>query len=639
LHWADPQPDPQVVGDIEYKSGAIAPEETGPNIQSNSIPAEFHAEEPPSQPPQIGEASAEPFAIDTPAEEGGFKESLESISAPHAAAPVNVAGDPPPIDPPWAETISLVEGIPERMAGAAIQSDTPAPGGTVEELDTARVEEVKAPKGVEITEEPAILVEVPPRVLPAIQNAKHGRDDGDVPTAPGKYRLRARSSATRESIAQRQKSAQQPRAGEERVSLSIHVRLLFETGGFCAVTLMPERHPSMSEEMTVKSHPIEGKGHAEKLFLTALSENWFQDLSHSSLGRMLSDGAIWSSRHEAKRFRWSLSRHQLYVLGPRTDLTGFVSITRLVLGQTHVVLCVDAMREQVIKALGEAGAEGFTLLPTDYGTPAGWLAIRDVTPKRAVPAGTDELLNPLRPLPDIEIVLDGGIRLLRSNYLAGFPPSIRLRGQRDENTLVFIDGSVAVERADGSFTREGWDSLGAHTIFCAGNQTYTIEEAELGWEDTECEGGDSDGLSDRLRVSGAFIRAAGNGPALNQFVSAPAGSPLLIGAVPGEIFLCDQARTRSAHLGFAPFAPVWAIPADPLHANKETSRVRLLGKPVPVAVKHVRGKRAIERVHAWCNAILNCGRKNLSIEPERPNVRGLWNNYCRVARKLRRAIK
>ena len=452
----------------------------------------------------------------------------------------------------------------------------------------------------------------------------------DAPTMPAKYRLRARMPSVRKNGI-----ARQVQTKPNHAFFGIQVRLLFETGGFCALTLMPERDAALPENIAVV-------GHSGKLGLIALEDNWYQDVSSPEIGRLLLEGVKWAASAGSKRIRWSLGGRRVYVLGPRGDLSGFVSTTRLVLGETHVVLCAKDIQQRVIDALSEAGATGFAILPQDFGAPVGWVAIRDVSPSRAVAAdANDDTLNALRPLPDLEITFDGGIRLSQAVYLAGFPPKIRLHGQIDEHVVVLIDGTPALRQADGSFTSDRWDVPGDHTVFCAGTKRYSIEEAQCQWELNNVHTFINERTRQSFGITGSLVRPAENHAVATQFIFISQANPLLLGPEPGQIYLCSVSDERpgSRCPAFAPFDPVWAIPADPLHASKQNARIQLWGKPFRPSKRLRQGRRAVESIRAWCDAILNCGRKQLAVDPATPDVIALWDEYRQVARAIRRSIK
>src|SRR5205823_5202275 len=102
---------------------------------------------------------------------------------------------------------------------------------------------------------------------------------------------------------------------------------------------------------------------------------------------------------------------------------------RLRLGEKHVVLCTAERREDVQQALAESGSTPTRTLDRAYGVPDGWVALDGIAPERSVTSkDKGDITDILRPLPDIEIVLDGGIRIGRSVWLRGHPPAIRLLG-------------------------------------------------------------------------------------------------------------------------------------------------------------------------------------------------------------------
>ncbi len=123
------------------------------------------------------------------------------------------------------------------------------------------------------------------------------------------------------------------------------------------------------------------------------------------------------------RLRWSLAGRDLYILGNSDEWNGLVSRPRLVLGDEHAVLCTEELILQAEELLQESCGKVLDCLTHDDGMPAGWVAYQPVVPTKPLPLGhTAHFLDPLRPSPDIEIALRGGIRLHYSQWLAGYPP-------------------------------------------------------------------------------------------------------------------------------------------------------------------------------------------------------------------------
>src|SRR6185369_16081694 len=83
----------------------------------------------------------------------------------------------------------------------------------------------------------------------------------------------------------------------------------------------------------------------------------------------------------------------------------------------------------------------------------------------------------------------------------------------------------------------------------------------------------------RGSVCGARVESA---PSFKSVpITVPASNPLLIGAEPGQIFLCPS-QPGLEWTVFPRFEPVWALPADPLRCNKKRCRVVLLAHRHPL---------------------------------------------------------
>src|SRR6266702_6281744 len=259
---------------------------------------------------------------------------------------------------------------------------------------------------------------------------------------------------------------------------SLEVRLVFERAGFCRVSLLPRRAAGMPVELAVR-----GSGDPPELL--ALQEEWYQDIVLSNLGNLLREGIEWvGSLPEGHQVRLSLSGRELYVLAGHSELYGFVSTPRLILGEEHVVLCVAERLSEVRAAIAQAGSTEPTLLSSGSGVPAGWTGLRGVVPRTPIaPSPTGDILDALRLLADVKIALEGGIRIDRQTWLSGFPPTIRLRGDASAIGTVIIDGRDATVSPDSSYVVPGWDSLGGHSVWCTSeSRTYEIRSGAEDWE-------------------------------------------------------------------------------------------------------------------------------------------------------------
>jgi hypothetical protein len=356
--------------------------------------------------------------------------------------------------------------------------------------------------------------------------------------------------------------------------------------------------------------------------------------------------------------RWSLSGREIYVLARHSELNGFVSAPRLILGEEHVVLCVAERLSEVHAAIALTGSPKPTLLNSDSGIPAGWAGLWGVVPRTAIaPSPAGDILDALRPLAEVEIALEGGIRIDRQTWLSGFPPSVRLRGDTSTIGAVTIDGHDATLSADGGYAVPGWDSPGEHSVWCTSDsRTYAIRGGAEDWESWDAytwslgELG-AGGTQSRPAICGVLVRPPRAARSDGRAIVVPASNPVLIGAGPEEIEICTPRSDVRAGLciGFPWFEPIWAIPADALHCDKRTARVLLIGSPQPVAEgeqqpsarpgeRRARFHRGRTRgAHAWCEAILTAGRKGLQTEPSRAEIADLWKAYKRSAKALRRS--
>jgi hypothetical protein len=383
---------------------------------------------------------------------------------------------------------------------------------------------------------------------------------------------------------------------------------------------------------------LEVSGAGEGLLtLSAFHHAWYQDVILPDAGSALRNGAAWYADRSEGRLQWMLTGRDLYVLGPRDDLSGYVSTPRLVLGEQHAVICITELREQVLALLQECcDTTPLTIEPED-GLPTGWVGFRNVCPIRAVPQSSSaDILDALRPDLDIQIHLRAGIRLRHSQWLIGFPPAIRLVGAAaDAQPAATIDGRAAVWGADGALTAPGWDQPGEHLVACeALTRSYSLVAPPDSWEAWPAHR-----QWGTLAICGPAVGEISAGT-VNPGIVVPATNPWLIGQLPGQIYFC---RARSdiqlgVSCGTPPFRPVWAIPAAPLQSNKLTARILVLdlvGGPAVLEQSSVGGAS----VRRWFQVVLDCARKGLRLSNESPTALAVWRACCDRARAIWRRTR
>ena len=446
-----------------------------------------------------------------------------------------------------------------------------------------------------------------------------------------------------------------PRRQKERRRVSergtaVDVRLSFERGNTCRVALVPRRSEGMPPRISV-NRPT------ESFELTEMQEGWYEDVLVRGLGAELVNGVSWSARSEdgQSTFRWALGGRDVFALGKNQNLHSFVNIARLVLNETQAVLCTVALEDAVVDALSAAGASTSQRFDEKRGAPEGWIAFRDVRPTVATMDTRDgDPLSCLRPTPDAELSLEGGIRLQGSTWLAGFPPCIRLKGDAARVREVRIDNQAASQAADGAFVAPHWDALGTHLVASSvGSAEFTIAESTNRWPFWKAftwtleEGMVNDGAcAEHPSVCGAAVVASTARPASTRSVIVPASNSVLVGQTPGEVEVCRALGGLGSKLsiGFPEFKPVWALPLDALHCDKRSVflvRVpaKATGSQVPKdypSTKWRGRKEQTPAARAWCHAILSASRKGLVLQNSDSTELTLWKQYRDVARQLAR---
>ncbi len=444
---------------------------------------------------------------------------------------------------------------PEQPAASRPQQ---APAATDEPEEDAEDEQPAAPPLPSTTAAPPTHTERVPRRRPE----KPAKPKG--PPVPHRHQPTQRGGTRPRRTSTDSGNGGQAAGDSRERPAPIELHLRNQRGGTVAVSLLPRRRDGMPAAVNVA-----GAG-SSPFAPGALRDDWYQEVDLPDLGAILSKGAEWYADTEDGGLRWSLAGRDLYVLGTSDEWSGFVSTPCLVLGDQHAVLCTDDLVPQVKDLLRECCGTVPTPLRADDGLPAGWVAFRPVAPTKPLPLGkTPDILDALRPSPDLEIALRGGICLqLRSaQWLAGHPPAIRLYGDAENAGTLAIDGVAAVQGPNGSFTVPGWDAVGNHAVSCAGRiKNYSIVEPAEGWEawpayvfPALAARGIEPGICGAL----VFSSVPDHPPRPPLLV--PASNPILLGREPGQIYRCPAQQDICLPFcaAFPPFTPLWAVPAIP----------------------------------------------------------------------------
>ncbi len=417
----------------------------------------------------------------------------------------------------------------------------------------------------------------------------------------------------------------------------ILLRLLFDRGGCCRITLLPKRPAGMPDKITLRSSK-------ERIECVALDDDWYQDIEPARLGYLLRNGLVW--KDEATGHEWNLSGRDLFVFGQGTSHRGFVSCPRLALQRKHIVVCAEAKLVPVEEVLHEAGCDRWQQLGQTDGLPDGWVALRPVVPSRPV-AQVDEadILNVLRPLPQIEIAFEGGIGLGYNSWLAGHPPSIRVYGDPQHTQSIRIDGQQAEPSADGSYTAPGWDESGNHEVWCVASTTrYQLIEhqpSQVLWPAYSFQSPRND-TGAYATICGPIVRSysgeapLGYGTDDPETIPVPPTNPVLIGPALQDFFRASHPHPLHGvnFVASPPFAPVWALPAEPLLCDKRHTRILLIGDPVEPerSIFRIRRSRAPATLHPWCRLVMDASRKGLFVQSATPEIQDLWSRYRAHAR-------
>ncbi len=411
------------------------------------------------------------------------------------------------------------------------------------------------------------------------------------------------------------------RDGSQDNPLEICIQAIFDRYGFCELRVLGQRMEDGEQELNAKS----GR---ETVTLSAYGDFWYQIQLETDLATILSHGILLSARTaDGNHLRWQLKGRDVYVLSGRHGFAGYASAKWLKTGRAdQIVLCKIERQQEAAAILEQAGCGQLEPHGEDFGAPPGWVFFRAVKPVRSLPLPSpQDILNILRPLPQIEIALDGGLCLRNSVWLSGYPPKINISGDLPSHAAVTIDGHQAERQEDGSYAVPGWDQDGDHFVWCGGQQVnYSIDTPAPGWQPWES-----------YSYASGTVCGAISAPRASKLITVPVTNPVLVGAEPGQVFRCPP-RACKEWTGFVSFDPVWALPED---SHRNSHQALLLNSEPPSAPGKtipLRNKKLLA-VKKWCRAILCCSRKEFL--PANSEEEKLWRHYISAARQTRRSVK
>lgn len=449
---------------------------------------------------------------------------------------------------------------------------------------------------------------------------------------PRKYRPQPRGPVITTRTASRATPAVVP--GE--ITVPVDLRLRSRVGGTYALTFLPRRRSGMPPEVEVNHD-------GNRIQFLAIHEDWYQDVVLPEAVDYLREGLAWYSEGASGTFRWSLSGREVFVLGTQDDLGGFISVPRLILGAQHFVLCSEERLQQVLSLLAECCESIPPALGNIEGLPTGWVGIGPIIPTLALaPSEAGDILDALRPDPAITIELEGGIRLKYNQFLLHYPPEIHVYGYVPAYVEVMIDGEPA-EKVSNGFMKTGWDSLGEHVVSCGVvSRSYIVVEPEDVWQGWTAYSFPLDVQRD-LEAPASICGPLVTGGRLGDPVwLVSTSTPVLIGSKPGEIYVAPIRQDLRIEVCAASpsFTPIWAVPRNPLRADKSTARILLI-QDYTFALQAVEVPQfpPSKATLQWCITILDCCRKGLRVEPPEDTAVALWRSYRDLARRLWRASR
>ena len=388
---------------------------------------------------------------------------------------------------------------------------------------------------------------------------------------------------------------------------------------------------------------------------------WFEPLGEGSVTEWLKGNKI-----ELRQDHYCLNLQVKTIFPLRSDLTsdlgGWLTCSRVRLGEKHFVLCHQSMQQQIESYLARYGEEGWRVMHSRDPIYADWVCITNVRITKFTPTEQGEL-DCLVPAKQIGIHLSGGLSLKRGVWLKGGEPEAMI--STDVQLPVLLDGveikiatpdstiihlqeydlaegihTVKVGERERKFaiSNSGNDLLGTSRMSQWGYLFRRISDAEfkpLSLTATVVPSADAI-PSGQLYVTGTQIlhSIADPPPPRQHLLILPYGARkyIVLGHNIGEIFepnlptLLPEWKAESYLQGYkqqVPFEPQWLITIS--HRNNMT--LRPLGQPKQAVSETISN----EDKEAWLHW---AGKRRLSrrLSSKHRHLADLWAQYGEIAR-------
>jgi hypothetical protein len=162
---------------------------------------------------------------------------------------------------------------------------------------------------------------------PETAGVETGKAVGDE-TTPARYRAPVLGPGK----TQRRKSARSGAGNQEQV-LELRVRAVSDRHGFCRFQIVGRRSPGAPAE-------LEAHGGRRTIALSEVADDWHEIAGLTDLPVVMERGIRFSASAEnGGEIKWALRGRDMYVLAGLQGIFGFVSTTRLSMGEGQIVLC------------------------------------------------------------------------------------------------------------------------------------------------------------------------------------------------------------------------------------------------------------------------------------------------------------
>ena len=237
---------------------------------------------------------------------------------------------------------------------------------------------------------------------------------------------------------------------------------------------MPPKASSASYEFDSNQRDLPAwiRGDQEVVVTRGFGDHWSEPIPDFPIADFLINPLELQTKGGSFRCRWQ--PRQLLVLSWDDELKTYRSQRRLVLGRRCIVLAFKTISSAVLELLTQYDGGNMSRIPSTWGVPEGWVALKDVQLRTIPEIGCNDDLAALQPDVQTSIEWNGGISLPgRRRWVSTRLPRVTVSAEEEVKKLTLsLRCIVPIDHTD-----EPRDI--AQSEFCDDGATLDLSELEM----------------------------------------------------------------------------------------------------------------------------------------------------------------